>query len=37
MLREKRLELLDNGISDVLEQMENINNIGYVNLHSLLK
>jgi hypothetical protein len=32
MLRKQRLELLDNDILDVLEQMEKINSIGYLNL-----
>jgi len=36
MLREQRLELLDNDILDVLEQMQKINSIGYLNLYSLL-
>jgi hypothetical protein len=36
MLREQRLELLDNDILDILQQIENINGIGYINLHSLL-
>jgi hypothetical protein len=29
MLREQKLELLDNDILDVLEQMEKVNTIGY--------
>jgi hypothetical protein len=37
MLRENKQELLDNDILDVLEQMEKINSIGYLNLYSLLK
>jgi hypothetical protein len=36
MLREQRLELLDTDILDVLEQMEKMNSIGYINLYRLL-
>jgi hypothetical protein len=36
MLREQRLELHDNNILDLLDQMEKINSIGYLNIYSLL-
>ncbi len=37
MFREKKLELLDNDIFDVLKQMEKINSIGYLDFYSLLQ
>jgi hypothetical protein len=36
MLREKKLELLDSDILDILQEIEKINSIGYLDLYSLL-
>jgi hypothetical protein len=37
MLREQKLELISTDILDILEQMEKINSISYLNLYSLLQ